>query len=204
MTQSQSLVPGWALAIIYWAGLLTVLSIGFTIDYVLIHLWIYGSAQLGIVIMVLVASSVLLFDALSIVSTISFFRGLVRNRSGGHGGSSALLYIYMVIVIVAIVYYTYFVLQNNASIYIEAYGQGVIGNRYIGYGIALYNLGLALLMLLILKFRGFTKNIQLPIVNVPGLASQLTGQGRRRGGSDQPVIEIYDENGRKIDEIYVT
>jgi len=128
VSQNQGgLVPGIIVDILYWGGILTVLAIAYTIDYMLIHLWLYGTATLNIVLDALILASLLSFDALSLTSTILFIKN-VRSRA-----NMWILLIYAIGAFVVLTYYTYMVMANHTAILVEVYGQGVVGDKYIGY-----------------------------------------------------------------------
>ncbi|WP_291767281.1 hypothetical protein [Caldivirga sp. UBA161] len=182
MSQSQSSpIPEAIINILYWGGIITVLAITYTIDYLLIHLWIYGSAEFNIVLDALILASLLSFDSLSLASTIFFIKN-ARSRA-----SSWLLLIYAVGAFIVLAYYTYVVMANHAAIMVEVYGQGVIGDKYIGFGIVLYNMGIALMTWLIIQGRG---NLNKLTRAIPIITQTFTngGEGDENSNKDGVII----------------
>ncbi|WP_066793645.1 hypothetical protein [Caldivirga sp. MU80] len=198
MSQNQGgLVPGIIVDILYWGGILTVLAIAYTIDYMLIHLWLYGTATLNIVLDALILASLLSFDALSLTSTILFIKN-VRSRA-----NMWILLIYAIGAFVVLTYYTYMVMANHTAILVEVYGQGVVGDKYIGYGIVLYNLGVALLTWLVIQGKGTLDRLRsIPIILTPSPPLHNNKGANTRREKECSVVDVYDEDGNRISEIY--
>jgi len=197
VSQNQGgLVPGIIVDILYWGGILTVLAIAYTIDYMLIHLWLYGTATLNIVLDALILASLLSFDALSLTSTILFIKNM-RSRA-----NMWILLIYAIGAFVVLTYYTYMVMANHTAILVEVYGQGVVGDKYIGYGIVLYNLGVALLTWLVIQGKGTLDRLRsIPIILTP--STPLHGDKRANTRREKECsVDVYDEDGNRISEIY--
>lgn len=195
MSQSQGgVIPGVVIDILYWGGILTVLAIAYTIDYLLIHLWLYGTATFNIVLDALILASLLSFDSISLASVILFARN-ARGRS-----SFWLLLLYVVGAFAVLTYYTYTVIINHSSIFVEVYGQGVVGDRYVGYGIVLYNLGILLMTWLIVQGRRNVSKLSRSL-QIPLLTQSFAGNGRGKGRSGCYDVIIYDENGEEIERI---
>ncbi|KUO86016.1 MAG: hypothetical protein AT709_06190 [Caldivirga sp. MG_3] len=187
MSQNQGgLVPGIIVDILYWGGILTVLAIAYTIDYMLIHLWLYGTATLNIVLDALILASLLSFDALSLTSTILFIKN-VRSRA-----NMWILLIYAIGAFVVLTYYTYMVMANHTAILVEVYGQGVVGDKYIGYGIVLYNLGVALLTWLVIQGRGALSKLRsIPIPIITPTTPLRGNKGLTRGGRRSAPLLMF-------------
>ncbi|MFP3311532.1 MAG: hypothetical protein RXO26_06860 [Caldivirga sp.] len=198
MSQNQGgLVPGIIVDILYWGGILTVLAIAYTIDYMLIHLWLYGTATLNIVLDALILASLLSFDALSLTSTILFIKNM-RSRA-----NMWILLIYAIGAFVVLTYYTYMVMANHTAILVEVYGQGVVGDKYIGYGIVLYNLGVALLTWLVIQGKGTLDRLRsIPIILTPSPPLHNNKGANTRREKECSVVDVYDEDGNRISEIY--
>jgi len=198
VSQNQGgLVPGIIVDILYWGGILTVLAIAYTIDYMLIHLWLYGTATLNIVLDALILASLLSFDALSLTSTILFIKN-VRSRA-----NMWILLIYAIGAFVVLTYYTYMVMANHTAILVEVYGQGVVGDKYIGYGIVLYNLGVALLTWLVIQGKGTLDRLRsIPIILTPFPPLHNNKGANTRREKECSVVDVYDEDGNRISEIY--
>ena len=197
MSQNQGgLVPGIIVNILYWGGILTVLAIAYTIDYMLIHLWLYGTATLNIVLDALILASLLSFDALSLTSTILFIKNM-RSRA-----NMWILLIYAIGAFVVLTYYTYMVMANHTAILVEVYGQGVVGDRYIGYGIVLYNLGVALLTWLVIQGKGTLDRLRSIIILTPSTLLHGDKRANTRREKECSVVDVYDEDGNRISEIY--
>jgi hypothetical protein len=198
VSQNQGgLVPGIIVDILYWGGILTVLAIAYTIDYMLIHLWLYGTATLNIVLDALILASLLSFDALSLTSTILFIKN-VRSRA-----NMWILLIYAIGAFVVLTYYTYMVMANHTAILVEVYGQGVVGDKYIGYGIVLYNLGVALLTWLVIQGKGTLDRLRsIPIILTPSTPLHNNKGANTRREKECSVVDVYDEDGNRISEIY--
>jgi phosphoglycerol transferase MdoB-like AlkP superfamily enzyme len=198
VSQNQGgLVPGIIVDILYWGGILTVLAIAYTIDYMLIHLWLYGTATLNIVLDALILASLLSFDALSLTSTILFIKN-VRSRA-----NMWILLIYAIGAFVVLTYYTYMVMANHTAILVEVYGQGVVGDKYIGYGIVLYNLGVALLTWLVIQGKGTLDRLRsIPIILTPSPPLHNNKGANTRREKECSVVDVYDEDGNRISEIY--
>jgi len=198
VSQNQGgLVPGIIVDILYWGGILTVLAIAYTIDYMLIHLWLYGTATLNIVLDALILASLLSFDALSLTSTILFIKN-VRSRA-----NMWILLIYAIGAFVVLTYYTYMVMANHTAILVEVYGQGVVGDKYIGYGIVLYNLGVALLTWLVIQGKGTLDRLRsIPIILTPSPPLHNDKRANTRREKECSVVDVYDEDGNRISEIY--
>jgi len=198
VSQNQGgLVPGIIVDILYWGGILTVLAIAYTIDYMLIHLWLYGTATLNIVLDALILASLLSFDALSLTSTILFIKN-VRSRA-----NMWILLIYAIGAFVVLTYYTYMVMANHTAILVEVYGQGVVGDKYIGYGIVLYNLGVALLTWLVIQGKGTLDRLRsIPIILTPSPPLHDDKRANTRREKECSVVDVYDEDGNRISEIY--
>jgi hypothetical protein len=183
--------------ILYWGGILTVLAIAYTIDYMLIHLWLYGTATLNIVLDALILASLLSFDALSLTSTILFIKN-VRSRA-----NMWMLLIYAIGAFVVLTYYTYMVMVNHTAILVEVYGQGVVGDKYIGYGIVLYNLGVALLTWLVIQGKGTLDRLRsILIILTPSPPLHNDKRANTRREKECSVVDVYDEDGNRISEIY--
>ena len=191
MSQSQnSPIPDAIINILYWGGIITVLAIAYTIDYLLIHLWLYGNAEFNIVLDALILASLLSFDALSLASTIFFIKN-ARGRA-----SLWLLLIYVVGAFAVLTYYTYVVMANHTAIMVEVYGQGVVGDKYVGSGIVLYNMGMALMTWLIIQSRGNLSKIT-RMIPLPPITQQFTN--RRKDKDDDKngeIIICYDDDCR--------
>ncbi|MGC9225926.1 hypothetical protein [Caldivirga sp.] len=188
MSQAQSgPIPGIVINILYWGGIITVLAIAYTIDYLLIHLWLYGNAEFNIVLDTLILASLLSFDALSLASTIFFIRN-ARNRT-----SSGLLLLYVIGAFAVLTYYTYVVMANHTAILVEVYGQGVIGDKYIGSGIVLYNMGIALMTWLIVQGRGNLNKLthEIPLPSIPQTFTNNRSKGKDK--DDAIIICSGDE-----------
>jgi hypothetical protein len=187
VSQNQGgLVPGIIVDILYWGGILTVLAIAYTIDYMLIHLWLYGTATLNIVLDALILASLLSFDALSLTSTILFIKN-VRSRA-----NMWILLIYAIGAFVVLTYYTYMVMANHTAILVEVYGQGVVGDKYIGYGIVLYNLGVALLTWLVIQGRGALSKLRsIPIPIITPTTPLRGNKGLTRGGRRSAPLLMF-------------
>ncbi|ABW02502.1 hypothetical protein [Caldivirga maquilingensis] len=186
MSQSQnSPIPEAIINILYWGGIITVLAIAYTIDYLLIHLWLYGNAEFNIVLDALILASLLSFDALSLASTIFFIKN-ARSRT-----SSWLLLIYAVGAFAVLTYYTYIVMASHTAIMVEVYGQGVTGDKYIGSGIVLYNMGMALMTWLIIQGRGNLSKLTRAIPMLP--VSQSFTNRKRSNDANDPIIICYDD-----------
>jgi len=198
VSQNQGgLVPGIIVDILYWGGILTVLAIAYTIDYMLIHLWLYGTATLNIVLDALILASLLSFDALSLASTILFIKN-VRSRA-----NMWILLIYAIGAFVVLTYYTYMVMANHTAILVEVYGQGVVGDKYIGYGIVLYNLGVALLTWLVIQGKGTLDRLRsIPIILTSSTPLHGDKRANTRREKECSVVDVYDEDGNRISEIY--
>jgi hypothetical protein len=198
VSQNQGgLVPGIIVDILYWGGILTVLAIAYTIDYMLIHLWLYGTATLNIVLDALILASLLSFDALSLTSTILFIKN-VRSRA-----NMWILLVYAIGAFVVLTYYTYMVTANHTAILVEVYGQGVVGDKYIGYGIVLYNLGVALLTWLVIQGKGTLDRLRsIPIILTPSSPLRNNKGANTRREKECSVVDVYDEDGNRISEIY--
>jgi hypothetical protein len=198
VSQNQGgLVPGIIVDILYWGGILTVLAIAYTIDYMLIHLWLYGTATLNIVLDALILASLLSFDALSLTSTILFIKNM-RSRA-----NMWILLIYAIGAFVVLTYYTYMVMANHTAILVEVYGQGVVGDKYIGYGIVLYNLGVALLTWLVIQGKGTLDRLRsIPIILTPSPPLHNNKGANTRREKECSVVDVYDEDGNRISEIY--
>jgi len=198
VSQNQGgLVPGIIVDILYWGGILTVLAIAYTIDYMLIHLWLYGTATLNIVLDALILASLLSFDALSLTSTILFIKN-VRSRA-----NMWILLVYAIGAFVVLTYYTYMVMANHTAILVEVYGQGVVGDKYIGYGIVLYNLGVALLTWLVIQGKGTLDRLRsIPIILTPLPPLRNNKGANTRREKECSVVDVYDEDGNRISEIY--
>jgi len=199
VSQNQGgLIPGIIVDILYWGGILTVLAIAYTIDYMLIHLWLYGTATLNIVLDALILASLLSFDALSLTSTILFIKS-ARSKA-----NTWILLIYAIGAFVVLTYYTYMVMANHTAILVEVYGQGVVGDKYIGYGIVLYNLGVALLTWLVIQGKGTLdrlRSIPIPLITPTTPLRGNKGASTRRE-RECSVVDVYDEDGNRISEIY--
>jgi len=198
VSQNQGgLVPGIIVDILYWGGILTVLAIAYTIDYMLIHLWLYGTATLNIVLDALILASLLSFDALSLTSTILFIKS-ARSKA-----NTWILLIYAIGAFVVLTYYTYMVMANHTAILVEVYGQGVVGDKYIGYGIVLYNLGVALLTWLVIQGKGTLDRLRsIPIILTPSPPLHNDKRANTRREKECSVVDVYDEDGNRISEIY--
>ena len=182
---NTSIISPLLISMFYWLSIASTLAVLVSIDYVLIKLWVTGLAQLGVVLTTVIASALVSFDVLSITSIYLFAVNMIRR-----GGVKWLIALYLIGAVIVLSYYTYTVLRENSFIYIEVNTVGVLGDKYVGYGILMYNLGVLILMYIIVKGKDIIRNLPYN-VTLPGFGKGFKGdrRGRERDDSIEVVVE---------------
>ncbi|WP_069806404.1 hypothetical protein [Vulcanisaeta thermophila] len=123
---------------IYIMSLLSALSMAVSLDYVLISLWLYGEANLTILIVMPIFMFML---SMLVISSIT----MIRQLRGGFGSMStrakALMTIYILFFMAALLYFTYISVIHYVNLGLVITDYQLVGDHYLGFGLALYNAG---------------------------------------------------------------
>ncbi len=125
---------------VYIMSLVSALAMAIAVDYVLTELWIYGTADLTI----LVITPVFMFMlSMLIISSITMIKQL---RGGSFGRLSskakALMITYIAFFMIALIYFTYISIIHYAGLGLTISDPQLVGDHYLGFGLALYDAGL--------------------------------------------------------------
>ncbi len=124
---------------VYVLSLVSALAMAIAVDYVLTELWIYGTADLTI----LVITPVFMFMiSMLVISSISMIKQLKGNFGKMSTKAKALMMTYISFFIVALVYFTYISVIHYAGLGLTVSDPQLIGDHYLGFGLALYDAGL--------------------------------------------------------------
>ena len=124
---------------VYIMSLISALAMAVSVDYVLTELWLYGVADLT----VLIVTPVFMFMfSMLIISSIT----MIKQIRGGFGNMSskarALMVTYIVFFMMALVYFTYISVVHYAGLGLVITDYQLVGDHYLGFGLALYDAGL--------------------------------------------------------------
>ncbi|MFB6469928.1 MAG: hypothetical protein TU36_001640 [Vulcanisaeta sp. AZ3] len=124
---------------IYIMSLISALSMAMALDYVLIELWLYGIANLT----VLIVTPVFMFMlSMLVISSLTMIKQL-RNGFGDMSfRARALIITYITFFMIALMYFTYISIMHYADLGLVITDYQLTGDHYLGFGLALYNAGL--------------------------------------------------------------
>ncbi|WP_054857953.1 hypothetical protein [Vulcanisaeta sp. JCM 16159] len=124
---------------VYIMSLVSALAMAVAVDYVLTELWIYGTADLTI----LVITPVFMFMlSMLVISSITMIKQLRGNFSKMTSRAKALMITYITFFIIALIYFTYVSIIHYAGLGLTISDPQLIGDHYLGFGLALYDAGL--------------------------------------------------------------
>ncbi|MCG2886587.1 MAG: hypothetical protein RXP99_04775 [Vulcanisaeta sp.] len=124
---------------IFILSIISALAMSVSVDYVLIELWLYGIANLTILIITPVFMFMLSVLVISLITMIKQFRGGFGNAALK---AKALMITYTVFFILAMIYFTYISVIHYTMLGLVVTDYQLVGDHYLGFGLALYNAGL--------------------------------------------------------------
>jgi hypothetical protein len=120
-------------------SLVSALAMAIAVDYVLTELWIYGAADLTI----LVITPVFMFMfSMLVISSITMIKQLKGNFGKMSSKAKALMITYITFFMIALIYFTYISIIHYAGLGLTISDPQLTGDHYLGFGLALYDAGL--------------------------------------------------------------
>ncbi|WP_054849386.1 hypothetical protein [Vulcanisaeta sp. JCM 14467] len=124
---------------VYIMSLVSALAMAIAVDYVLTELWIYGTADLTI----LVITPVFMFMlSMLVISSITMIKQLRGNFGRMSSKAKALMITYITFFMIALMYFTYISIIHYAGLGLTISDPQLVGDHYLGFGLALYDAGL--------------------------------------------------------------
>ena len=124
---------------VYIMSLVSALAMAVAVDYVLTELWIYGTANLTI----LVITPVFMFMlSILVISSVTMIKQLRGNFGTLSMKARAFMITYITLFMIALIYFTYISMVHYAGLGLVISDPQLIGDHYLGFGLALYNAGL--------------------------------------------------------------
>ena len=124
---------------VYVMSLVSALAMAIAVDYVLTELWIYGTADLT----VLVVTPVFMFMlSMLVISSITMIKQLRGNFGRMSSKAKALMITYITFFMIALMYFTYISIIHYAGLGLTISDPQLVGDHYLGFGLALYDAGL--------------------------------------------------------------
>ncbi|GAB6948329.1 hypothetical protein JCM16161A_24590 [Vulcanisaeta sp. JCM 16161] len=120
-------------------SLVSALAMAIAVDYVLTELWIYGTADLTILVITPVFMFMLSMLIISSITMIKQLRGSFGRMSSK---AKALMITYIAFFMIALIYFTYISIIHYAGLGLTISDPQLIGDHYLGFGLALYDAGL--------------------------------------------------------------
>ncbi len=124
---------------VYIMSLVSALAMALAVDYVLTELWIYGVADLT----VLIITPVIMFMlSMLVISSITMIKQLKGSFGRMSSKAKALMITYIFFFMVALIYFTYISIMHYAGLGLVVTDYQLVGDHYLGFGLALYDAGL--------------------------------------------------------------
>jgi len=127
---------------IYITSIVSAIAMSISVDYILLGLWLWGEANLLALVMTPVVIFMISVTAITMGTLIKQFRNGFMKLPGR---ARALVIIYILGLLLALVYFAYTSIIHYLGLSLLIIDQDLVGDHYLGLGLALYNTGLLML-----------------------------------------------------------